>query len=98
MPGPLRLNQTITSESLDDLADLRRVGLLRQLVEDAADRVAHVVGGAFDVALQGELDVDVASVPFSLLDWIVSTPSMPDTASSSTLVTRVSTTAAEAPV
>ena len=36
--------------------------------------------------------------PFSLSERSVSTPSMPDTASSSTLVTRVSITAAEAPV
>ena len=36
--------------------------------------------------------------PLTLLDSIVSTPSMPDSASSSTCVTRVSTTCAEAPV
>ena len=35
--------------------------------------------------------------PLTLLDWIVSMPSMPDSASSSSWVTRVSTTAADAP-
>ena len=35
--------------------------------------------------------------PLRLLDWIVSMPSIPDSASSSTCVMRVSTTAADAP-
>ena len=35
--------------------------------------------------------------PLTLRDWIISIPSMPDSASSSTWVIRVSTTAADAP-
>jgi hypothetical protein len=40
------------------LGDLRRVGLLGQLAERAADAVAHVVGGVVDVARELELDAD----------------------------------------
>ena len=37
---------------------LGRVDIKRQLVRGAADGIAYVVGGAFDVALVGEFDID----------------------------------------
>ena len=41
------------------LADLRRVGFLRQARDDARHAVAHVVRGRVDVAVHVELDVDL---------------------------------------
>src|SRR5690606_22085595 len=54
-----------------DLADFRRVGLLRHAVGDPADRVADVVGGGLDVAAGVELDADPrAAVAAAGLDGV----------------------------
>ena len=42
-----------------DLGDLRRIGFQRQARGDARQALAHVVGGAVEVAFQRELDVDL---------------------------------------
>ena len=44
------------------LDDLRRVGVLRQLRDDARDAVAHVVRGRVDVAAHVELDSDLGAL------------------------------------
>ena len=41
-----------------DLGDVRRIRLLRQIVEQAGHPVAHVVRGRVDVSADIELDVD----------------------------------------
>jgi hypothetical protein len=38
--------------------DFRLLGFLGQSVDDAADRVAHIVGGRFYIARKIELDAD----------------------------------------
>jgi hypothetical protein len=43
----------MTSSLLSTFWMLRRVGLGGELVEDAGDPVAHVVGGPVDVAADG---------------------------------------------
>ncbi len=42
-----------------DLADLRRIDVFGQIVDRASHGVAHVVGRAVDIAVEGELDRDV---------------------------------------
>ncbi len=44
-----------------DLLDVRRLGLHRELIQDAGDAVADVVGGAVDVAVDVELHRDLGA-------------------------------------
>jgi hypothetical protein len=72
------------------------VGLFGQLGGDAADRIAHVVGGGVEVAVQLERDV-IREAPSRDEELTRSMPSMPATWRSITSVIRSSITSAEAP-
>ena len=45
-----------------DLGDLRRIGFERQARRDARQPLAHVVGGAVEIAIERELDVDLRAL------------------------------------
>ena len=79
-----------------DLGDDRLVDRVGQLAARARDLVANVGGRRVRVALQREADVDLLRSD-RLCDVITSTPSMPDSESSSGFVTCDSTTSADAP-
>ncbi|MNV04264.1 hypothetical protein D3C71_945550 [compost metagenome] len=54
-----------------DLGDFRRPRLLGHAVGDAADRITHIVGGRFDIAVGGELDADLgAAVGAARIDGV----------------------------
>ena len=68
------------------LDDARRVGVLGQLVGDAADGVAHVGGGDVEIDAVVELDGDAAAADRTRLDEIDLTPETRATAPSITAV------------